>query len=81
MATCCVPWTEQDRFDEPVFRRGVRQALQGTPHLYVFGTAGEGYAVTDRQFDEIVAAFADRTFHRQLAERLPEWIPSGPIAN
>ena len=59
MATCCVPWTEQDRFDEPVFRRGVRQALRGTPHLYVFGTAGEGYALTDRQFDEIVAAFAD----------------------
>ncbi|MCX7423107.1 MAG: dihydrodipicolinate synthase family protein [Planctomycetia bacterium] len=59
MATCCVPWTDQHRFDEPVFRRGVRQALQGTPHLYVFGTAGEGYAVTDRQFDEIVSAFAD----------------------
>ena len=59
MSTCCIPWDEQGRFAEPIFRRGVRQALTGTPHLYVFGTAGEGYAVTDRQFDEIVAAFAD----------------------
>jgi dihydrodipicolinate synthase/N-acetylneuraminate lyase len=54
-----VPWDEDGRFAEAIFRRGVRRALAGTPHLYVFGTAGEGYAVTDRQFDEVVAAFAD----------------------
>lgn len=59
MSTCCIPWDEQFRFDEPIFRRGVRQALRETPHVYVFGTAGEGYAVTERQFDEIVAAFVD----------------------
>ena len=59
MATCCVPWDELGRFAEPIFRRGVRLALQGTPHLYVFGTAGEGYAVTEGQFDDIVAAFND----------------------
>lgn len=59
MATCCVPWDEQWRFAEAIFRRGVRHALAGTKHLYVFGTAGEGYAVTDTQFDQIVAAFAD----------------------
>jgi dihydrodipicolinate synthase/N-acetylneuraminate lyase len=60
MSTCCVPWDEQGRFAETIFRRGVRTTLAaGTRHLYVFGTAGEGYAVTDRQFDEIVAAFAD----------------------
>jgi dihydrodipicolinate synthase/N-acetylneuraminate lyase len=28
-----------------------------TPHLYIFGTAGEGYAVTDRQFAEITRVF------------------------
>ena len=28
-----------------------------TPELYVFGTAGEGYAVTDAQFAEICRAF------------------------
>jgi dihydrodipicolinate synthase/N-acetylneuraminate lyase len=60
MATCCVPWDGQYGFLENVFRRQVRRTLQqGTKHLYVFGTAGEGYAVTDRQFDQIVAAFAD----------------------
>jgi dihydrodipicolinate synthase/N-acetylneuraminate lyase len=59
MTTCCVPWTNEGRFAEAVFRRGVRISLEGTSHLYIFGTAGEGYAVTDRQFDQIVAAFAE----------------------
>ena len=60
MATCCIPWDEAGRFAEPIFRRGVRAMLaRGTPHLYVFGTAGEGYAVTDVQFHAIVSAFAD----------------------
>lgn len=60
MATCCVPWDEAGQFAETVFRRSVRSTLAtGTKHVYVFGTAGEGYAVTDRQFDQIVAAFAD----------------------
>lgn len=60
MSTCCIPWDSDGRFVEPVFRRGVRTTLaQGTKHVYVFGTAGEGYAVTDQQFDQIVAVFAD----------------------
>jgi dihydrodipicolinate synthase/N-acetylneuraminate lyase len=55
-----VPWDEEGRFAEAIFRRGVRTTLSaGTKHLYVFGTAGEGYAVTDRQFDQVVAAFSD----------------------
>lgn len=60
LAACCVPWDDEQRFVEEKFRRGVRAELTiGTKLLYVFGTAGEGYAVTDRQFDEIVAAFVD----------------------
>lgn len=59
MTTCCVPWDASYRFAEDVFRRTVRLALAGTPHLYVFGTAGEGYAVTEQQFDQIVSVFAD----------------------
>lgn len=60
MATCCIPWDKQYQFAEAIFRRGVRGMLEhGTKHLYVFGTAGEGYAVTESQFDQIVAAFAD----------------------
>jgi dihydrodipicolinate synthase/N-acetylneuraminate lyase len=59
LATCCVPWDDRGRFAEATFRRGVRAMLAGTRHLYVFGTAGEGYAVTDQQFDQVVAAFTD----------------------
>lgn len=60
MSTCCVPWDAEGQFAEKIFRHGVRTSLSlGTKLLYVFGTAGEGYAVTDRQFDQIVAAFAD----------------------
>jgi dihydrodipicolinate synthase/N-acetylneuraminate lyase len=60
MATCCIPWDAEGSFAEAIFRRSVRTTLaHGTKHLYIFGTAGEGYAVTDRQFDQIVAAFAD----------------------
>ncbi|HJT77037.1 MAG TPA: dihydrodipicolinate synthase family protein [Gemmataceae bacterium] len=60
LATCCIPWDGQGRFAEPIFRRGVRSMLSaGTKHLYVFGTAGEGYAVTEQQFDRIVTVFAE----------------------
>jgi dihydrodipicolinate synthase/N-acetylneuraminate lyase len=60
MATCCVPWDENHRFAEEIFRRGVRSmATHGTKHLYVFGTAGEGYAMTEPLFDQVVAAFSE----------------------
>lgn len=58
MATCCIPWDEAGHFAERIFRSNVQHALRGTKLLYVFGTAGEGYAVTDRQYDQIVGAFA-----------------------
>lgn len=60
MSACCVPWDADGRFAESIFRRGVRHSLTaGTKLLYIFGTAGEGYAVTERQFDQIARAFAD----------------------
>ncbi|MFN7770762.1 MAG: dihydrodipicolinate synthase family protein [Planctomycetaceae bacterium] len=59
MSTCCIPWTAEFQLDEPVFRSSIRSALSGTPHLYVFGTAGEGYAVTAAQYRRIVGVFAD----------------------
>lgn len=64
LSTCCIPWDDNERFAEAIFRRCVRLALAETPQLYVFGTAGEGYAVTDRQFDQVVAAFADEMRQR-----------------
>jgi dihydrodipicolinate synthase/N-acetylneuraminate lyase len=60
LATVCVPWGEADAFLEPVFRRQVRLLREtGLENLYVFGTAGEGYAVTDPVFKEIAAVFFD----------------------
>jgi len=58
LAPCLVPWTDAYEFDEQTFAAQVRELRDGlTTHLYVFGTAGEGHAVTDRQFDAVVRAF------------------------
>jgi dihydrodipicolinate synthase/N-acetylneuraminate lyase len=60
LATCVIPWDEQWEFMEDLFRHEVRtRCATMTRHLYVFGTAGEGYAVSDRQFDRIVGVFHD----------------------
>lgn len=64
LATCPVPWTEGGEFDEALFHSAVNRLYRDlTPHLYIFGTAGEGHAVSDRQFDCIV-----RAFHRALPD-------------
>jgi dihydrodipicolinate synthase/N-acetylneuraminate lyase len=60
LATVVVPWDEQGRFLEEPFRQLTRTLVERlTPDLYVFGTGGEGYAVSDAQFGEVAAAFAD----------------------
>ncbi|MAG35981.1 MAG: hypothetical protein CL878_07035 [Dehalococcoidia bacterium] len=62
LGTACVPWREDWSLDEDLFRVEVRGLIeQGMKDLYVFGTAGEGYAVSDRQFDEIVRVFHEET--------------------
>lgn len=58
LATAVVPWNEHFEFDEPVFRRQVHTIARNlTRYIYVFGTAGEGYAVSEKQFDRIARAF------------------------
>jgi dihydrodipicolinate synthase/N-acetylneuraminate lyase len=60
LATACIPWDENFEFMEATFRIEVRNLInRGVNHIYLFGTAGEGYAVTDDQFEQIVAVFAD----------------------
>ncbi len=62
LATCCVPWNEQRQFEEETFRHLVRRLVgAGLEDLYVFGTAGEGYAVTETQFDQITHVFLHET--------------------
>jgi len=58
LATAVIPWTKDNTFDEECFRRQViKIATTLTRSIYLFGTAGEGYAVTEKQYDEISAAF------------------------
>lgn len=60
LATVCIPWAADGSLLEDVFRDQVRiHVAAGVRHLYVFGTAGEGYAVTDRQFDDVCRLFRD----------------------
>ena len=58
LATAVVPWTKSYEFDEDKFCHQVHAIARGlTPNIYVFGTASEGYAVTESQFDQISSAF------------------------
>src|SRR6188508_227002 len=51
LGTCCIPWTADYQLDEPLFRRSIQADIEhGTKYLYLFGTAGEGHSVSDRQF-------------------------------
>ena len=62
LGTCCVPWRDDWSLDEDMFRAEIRGLLtHGYRDLYVFGTAGEGYAVSDCQFDQIVGVFREET--------------------
>lgn len=58
LATAVIPWTRDREFDEQRFRRLVAKlAEELTKNLYIFGTAGEGYAVNDQQFEQIARTF------------------------
>jgi len=60
LATCCLPWNSDDSFAEDIFRRQVRRLIaQEIRDLYIFGTAGEGHAVTDAQFERITRVFLE----------------------
>lgn len=57
-----MPWDKEFTFAEDIFRRQVRDLIRHfTRHVYIFGTAGEGYAVNEQQFDEICRVFREET--------------------
>lgn len=64
LVSCQIPWDEKDRLLEPVFRDVIRMALRDFQHLYIFGTAGEGYAVDLPRFRDVVGIFAEETLGR-----------------
>ena len=60
LGTVCLPWAEDGSLDEAIFRRTISNLVKrGLPDLYVFGTAGEGYAVTDTMFRRVALIFAE----------------------
>ena len=61
LVSCEIPWDEKEQLLEDVFRREVRMVLQDFNHLYVFGTAGEGYAVDTPRFRQVVDIFYEET--------------------
>jgi dihydrodipicolinate synthase/N-acetylneuraminate lyase len=62
MVSIVCPWDDDERLNEPVFRQATRHALtSGFRHLYVFGTAGEGYAVDTGRFRAVVEILLDET--------------------
>ena len=66
LGTCCIPWNEDYTLAEDIFRDSIRHLIdQGLSDLYIFGTAGEGYAVSDRQFDHITRVFVEEMTSRQ----------------
>ncbi len=55
-----IPWSEDFTLDEPSFRSLLgRLSTLGAHQLYVMGTAGEGYAMTDDRFKRVVDVFVD----------------------
>jgi len=62
MVSIVCPWDEGERLDEASFRQATRHALDaGFRYVYVFGTAGEGYAVDSTRFRQVVEVLLDET--------------------
>ncbi len=61
LVSCEIPWDAEYNLLEAVFREEIRRVLEHFNHLYIFGTAGEGYAVNTAQFQQIVQVFYEET--------------------
>jgi dihydrodipicolinate synthase/N-acetylneuraminate lyase len=62
LVSCEIPWDERDHVVEDVFREEIRTFLAlGFRHIYIFGTAGEGYAIDGPRFRQIADIFCQET--------------------
>ena len=67
LAACMLPWTEDFELDVPTFEEHIQATLDdGYTCLYLMGTAGEGYALGERRFRQVVEVFAARTVREGL---------------
>jgi dihydrodipicolinate synthase/N-acetylneuraminate lyase len=57
-----VPWDQNGLFSPILFRKAIDKLIQeGCDGVYIFGTSGEGYAVSDDEFTQIVDVFVKAT--------------------
>jgi dihydrodipicolinate synthase/N-acetylneuraminate lyase len=61
LVSCEIPWDQQERLIETVFREEIRHTLTHFRDLYIFGTAGEGYGVDTPAFQRVVEIFYEET--------------------
>jgi dihydrodipicolinate synthase/N-acetylneuraminate lyase len=62
LVSCELPWDDRERLIEDLLREEVRCLRAcGFKHLYVFGTAGEGYAVDTARFQQVIEIFYQET--------------------
>ena len=62
LAACMLPWTEDFQLDVAKFEQHLQATLDdGYTCLYLMGTAGEGYALCEDRFRQVVEVFAANT--------------------
>lgn len=62
LVSCELPWNDQEELREEVLRQEIQHFLRcGFRHIYIFGTAGEGYAVDTQCFRKTVDIFYEET--------------------
>lgn len=67
LTACMLPWTADFQLDVPLFEAQVQTAIEdGYRCLYVMGTAGEGYALSEQRFRQVVELFAKLTVRDSL---------------
>ena len=70
LAACMLPWTEDFQLDVAKFEQHVQATLDdGYKCLYLMGTAGEGYALNDTRFKQVVDLFAAMTVREGLIRK------------
>ena len=61
MVSVVCPWDDNEQLDERAFRLEIDHAIDaGFRHVYVFGTAGEGYGVDTARFRRVIEVFGDQ---------------------
>jgi dihydrodipicolinate synthase/N-acetylneuraminate lyase len=60
MVSVVCPWDDREQLDEAAFRNEIAHAIDANfRHVYVFGTAGEGYGVDTARFRRVIEVFGD----------------------